>query len=302
MENSKNLAGSNNVGSGLPCNLIVQVKSATIPSHYPSMSDSPSSPHPKIALVTGAGKRLGSTIARQLAARGWGIAVHYRHSAFEAQELVEQLRSEHGSQAFAFQADLADAAQTAALVPTVIRHFGRLDAVVNNASIFEYDTASSFSFELALKQFAANTAAPVLLARDLAAHLAAVGEATGSASRTGVVINLLDQKLWNMNPDFFSYTLTKAALQAATDMLAQGLAPLVRVNAVAPGLTLPSHLQDAAAFARTAKLTLTGHANRPEDVAAAIVFLIETPSANGTIMQLDSGQHLVPLARDVSFL
>ena len=199
-----------------------------------------------VALVTGAARRVGREIALDLAAHGWDLAVHNRTSDAEAQDTVAALRR-FGARAEAFAADLADEAQCAALLPAVVQAFGRADAVVNNASLFEYDDVAGFGHAAMDRHWRANTAPAVLLARALHAH---VGTRQVPAAGEGgaAVVNLLDQKLWNPNPDYFSYSLSKAALDAATTMLALALAPAVRVAAVAPGVTLVSGPMDEATF------------------------------------------------------
>jgi NAD(P)-dependent dehydrogenase (short-subunit alcohol dehydrogenase family) len=210
----------------------------------PAPSSSP------VVLVTGASRRLGREIALALAASGWQVAVHYRASEAEAMVTVADCAKLAGASA-AFQADLCDEAAVRALLPAVASRMGRVDAVVNNASTFEEDNAASFGFAALDKHLHSNTGAAVLLAQALHAHIAARGDENGEGAQ-GAVVNLLDQKLWNQNPDFFSYTLSKAALEAAGTMLALALAPLVRVVGVAPGLTLTSHLLSDAQFeART---------------------------------------------------
>jgi NAD(P)-dependent dehydrogenase (short-subunit alcohol dehydrogenase family) len=248
----------------------------------------------RVVLVTGAAKRLGREIALALGAAGWGVAVHYRHSRDEALEVVRQLAAQ-GAQAQAFGADLNDERETLGLLPQVKAAFGRVDAVVNNASLFEYDTAQSFAQGFALRQFAANAVAPVLLARELAAQL--------DAGAQGCVVNLLDQKLVNLNPDYFSYTLSKAALQAATTMLAQALAPRVRVCGVAPGITLVSgDIMSAQGFEKAHAMTPLGRSSTPADIAQAVRYLLEAPAVTGHMLVVDGGQHLVPQPRDVAFL
>jgi NAD(P)-dependent dehydrogenase (short-subunit alcohol dehydrogenase family) len=251
----------------------------------------------RVALITGAAKRLGRAIACELSAAGWAVAVHYRRSQAEADELVAQIKTV-GAQAAAFKADLNDEAQTLALLPAVHAEFGRIDAVVNNASLFEYDTAASFSYALAARQFAANTAAPVLLARELHRMLEEGGDGA-----QGCVVNLLDQKLWNYNPDYLSYTLSKAALQAATTMLAQALAPRLRVCGIAPGITLTSgeHMS-AAGFAKAHQMSPLGRSSEPRDVAQAVRFLLDAPAITGHTLLVDGGQHLIPMPRDVAFI
>ncbi|GAA5233241.1 SDR family oxidoreductase [Verticiella sediminum] len=249
-----------------------------------------------VALVTGAGKRIGRVIAIALAQAGWRVAVHYGRSHDEARRTVADIEAAGGT-AHAFSCDLADEAAVARLAGEVAAHFGRLDAVVNNASLFEYDDAASFSGDMLRAHLGPNLVAPIVLARDLAAQLRARGE-----EARGVVVNLLDQKLWNYNPDFLSYSLTKAAMEAANTMLAQALAPTVRVVGVAPGLTLPSHLQSEEDFARTHQLSPLGKASDPRAVADAVLFAAGNPSITGTTILVDGGQHLVGFARDFSLM
>jgi NAD(P)-dependent dehydrogenase (short-subunit alcohol dehydrogenase family) len=177
----------------------------------------------------------------------------------------------------------------------VVARFGQVDAVVNNASQFQHDTAETFGHAGLLNHLAINTVAPILLAQCLSAHLRARGA-------TGVVVNLLDQKLWNLNPDFFSYTLSKAALQAATTMLAQALAPQLRVVGVAPGLTLTSHMLSQAKFEELHKLSPIGRSSTPEDVAHAVRFALENRALTGTTLLVDGGQHLMKFERDFSLM
>ncbi|TDP71027.1 SDR family oxidoreductase [Roseateles toxinivorans] len=251
-----------------------------------------------VALVTGSAKRLGRAIALDLAAHGHDIAVHYRGSKTEALSVVEELR-QLGARAQAFAADLGDEAATLALLPAVIQHFGRVDAVVNNASLFEYDDLASFSYAAMDRHWRANTGPAMLLARALHAHL--VADVTAE-QRRGCVVNLLDQKLWNPNPDYLSYTLSKAALEAATTLLAQALAPSVRVCGVAPGVTLASGPMDDAAFQAAHRLTPLQRSSTPDDIARAVRFLIESPAITGTTLLVDGGQHLSAQPRDVMFL
>ncbi len=256
----------------------------------------PSSPAAKrpVALVTGGAKRLGRAISLNLAAHGFDLAVHYRESKAEALATVAELQS-LGATAFAFQADLADEAACRALVPAVAAHFERIDAVVNNASTFEYDNAATFSIAAMEKHWRANTAPAVLLAQALYTHLNERGQ-------TGCVVNIIDQKLWNPNPDHFSYTLSKAALQAATVMLAQALAPQVRVCGVAPGITLVSGPMNEAEFAAAHQMTPLQRSSTPRDIARAVQFLIDSPAITGTTLLVDGGQHLSPQPRDVFYL
>jgi NAD(P)-dependent dehydrogenase (short-subunit alcohol dehydrogenase family) len=247
----------------------------------------------RTVLVTGAARRLGRCIALELAAAGWQVAVHYRGSREEAEQTAADCRRHAPAQAFA--ADLAAEADTRALLPHVVEHFGQVDAVVNNASLFEHDSAETFAYGTLASHMAANTAAPVVLAQALAEHLK-------QRQAQGAVVNLLDQKLWNPNPDFFSYTLSKAALEAATTLLAQALAPQLRVVGVAPGLTLTSQLMSPETFERLHKLSPLGRSSTAQDVAAAVRFALENPSMTGTTLLVDGGQHLMRFDRDFSLM
>ena len=184
-----------------------------------------------------------------------------------------------------------------ALLPRVTAHFGRVDAVVNSASTFEHDTAASFGFAAMEAHWRSNTGAPILLAQALYEHVKArdAGTATANPATRGVVVNLLDQKLWNPNPDFLSYTLSKAALETANTLLAMALAPQLRVVGVAPGLTLASHLMSDAQFETLHKLSPLGRSSTAADVAATVKFALDNTSITGTTLLVDVGQHLMPL-------
>lgn len=247
----------------------------------------------KTALVTGAAKRLGRSIALGLARDGWDIVVHYRSSASEARATAEEIR-QLGRQAITLDGDLADEQASRALLPRAIASIGPISCVVNSASLFEYDNASSFSLQTLDQHMHANLAAPVLLAQ-------ALHDATPAGSQA-VVINLLDQKLFNPNPDFLSYTVSKAALHSATVLLAQALAPKVRVVGLAPGLTLVSGDQTEQGFAAAHQQTPLGKSSTPDDIAAAACYLANAGAVTGTVLVVDGGQHLMPLARDVMFV
>jgi NAD(P)-dependent dehydrogenase (short-subunit alcohol dehydrogenase family) len=234
-----------------------------------------------VVLVTGAARRLGRSIALDLGAHGWDVAVHYRASRDDAESVVAELAS-GGAGAAAFGADLADESECRALVPAVVERFRRLDAVVNNASTFEYDSVATFGYAAMERHWRANTAPAIVLARALHAHLKGCAE-------VGCVVNLLDQKLWNPNPDYLSYTLSKAALQAATVALAQALAPQLRVCGVAPGVTLPSGPMDAARFEAAHRLTPLERSSTPADIAAAVRFLLGASAVTGTTLLVDGG-------------
>ena len=253
----------------------------------------------RIVLITGAARRIGRALALGFAARGWDVAVHYGASREQADEVVAQIVA-MGRRAVALQAELGDEAQVERLLPACIETLGRPACIVNNASRFEEDTAQNVGYDLLLKLTAMNLGAPLVLARMLF-------EATPEAARSdeslrGVVINVLDQKLYNMNPDYLSYTLSKAALQTATVALAQALAPKVRVVGLAPGLTLQSGDQSPEGFEAAHRTTPLGRASRPEDLVAAALYLADAAGVTGTPLVVDGGQHLLPLPRDVMFL
>lgn len=258
------------------------------PSVPPTSSLSPSPPLPqRVVLVTGAAQRLGRCIALALAREGWRVAVHYRHSAVQAQESAVR-----------------------GLLDQVLARWGRVDAVVNSAALFEYDavtphddapSGASFSYEGLTQHLHSNTAAPVLLAQALHRHIVQ-RQAAGDGQAQGVVVNLLDQKLCNPNPDFFSYTLSKAALQAAGTMLALALAPALRVVGVAPGLTLTSQTLSPERFAQLHQMSPLGRSSSPEEVASAVRFALDNRALTGTTLLVDGGQHLQHFARDFSFM
>ncbi|MDO9196262.1 SDR family oxidoreductase [Rhodoferax sp.] len=263
-----------------------------------------SSPAPaRTVLVTGSAKRLGREIALALAKDGWQVAVHYRDSLEDATKTVADCARLAGASA-SFRANLANEAAVINLLPQVIARFGRVDAVVNSASTFEHDTASTFGFAAMEKHMRSNAGAAILLAQALHAHVLAREDSENAATPgpQGVVVNLLDQKLWNQNPDFFSYTLSKAALEAANTLLAMALAPQLRVVGVAPGLTLTSHLLTQEKFEALHQLSPLGRSSTTADVAAAVKFAIDNQSITGTTLLVDGGQHLMKFERDFSML
>lgn len=252
-----------------------------------------------LALVTGSAKRIGRAITLALAHKGWDIAVHYAHSEPQAKELLKALQN-LGVKAQAFCADLADEAAVRALLPKVSMEMGAVQAVVNNAALFEFDDAASFSYEMLASHMNINVGAAVILTQALYTHRCAL--LSDDQISSAVAVNLLDQKLWNLNPDYLTYTFSKAALKAATETLATSLAPQVRVVGVAPGLTLPSQSMDAEVFARLHTLSPLGYSSSPEDIAQAVCFAIENKAMTGTTLLVDGGQHLMPMARDFSLM
>lgn len=243
-------------------------------------------------LVTGAARRLGREIALELARAGHDIGVHCHRSTDEAQATAEAVRA-LGRRAIVLPADLNDEHAARALVRRCVAALGGLRAVVNNASLFAYDDARQFSYAALDAHMRTNLAAPIVLAQALA-------EATPDGTQA-CVVNLLDQKLWNPNPDFLSYSCSKFALEGATRMLALALAPRVRVVGVAPGITLPSADQSEAGFAAAHARTPLGRASLPTDVARAVRFVLDNEAITGSTLMIDGGQHLWPSARDVMF-
>lgn len=234
-------------------------------------------------LVTGGAKRLGATIVRALAAAGHEPVIHYGGS----RDAAEALGREVG--ATTVQGDLADpAAVTAMFARAAVS--GRIDGLVNSASLFEEDRPEAIDTALAARLHAINCLAPALLAAALAGQ-----------GGDGAVVNLLDQKLANPNPDYFSYSLSKYALAGATTMMAQAFAPRVRVNAVAPGLTLKSGDQTDTEFERVARMNLLERPVGAENVAAAVLFLLEAPSITGQTLYVDAGQRFMKRDGDVMF-
>lgn len=250
-------------------------------------------PVPRVALVTGGARRIGRAIALRLAGVGWDVAVHYERSHDEALETVAAIEA-LGRRAVALQASLADEAATAGLIGRCAEALGVPACLVNNASRFEYDSAGDFGYQALERHMRVNAGAPLVLAREM--H-AALGE-----SGRGVVVNLLDQKLANPNPDYLSYTLSKAALAVATTLLAQAFAPRLRVVGVAPGVTLLSVDQTPTGFAAAHAATPLGASSTPEDIAQAVAYLADAPAVTGTVLYVDGGQHLASSSRDVKFL
>ncbi len=247
----------------------------------------------KTALVTGAAKRLGHEIALGLAHDGWDIAVHYRTSEAEAQATVAAITA-LGRRAAALCCDLSDETATRQLVPRAVEYLGSLGCVVNSASLFDYDDAQNFGQARLDAHMRCNLVAPMQLAQAL--------HAITPDGEQAVVINLLDQKLFNLNPDFLSYTLSKAALHTATSLLATALAPKLRVVGLAPGLTLVSGDQTDEGFAKAHRQTVLGKSSTPADIAEAICYLANARGVTGTTLLVDGGQHLLPMNRDVMFV
>jgi NAD(P)-dependent dehydrogenase (short-subunit alcohol dehydrogenase family) len=240
------------------------------------------SPRPTV-LITGAARRIGRAIALSMAEAGYDVAVHYRHSKLEAEGLVREIEA-LGQRAGAFPADLARQNDVEALIPAISKAMVPPICLVNNASEFQFDSLASLTPERWATHMDINLKAPVFLAQALAANL--------PVGAQGHVINIIDQRVWKLTPEFFSYTLSKAGLWTATKTLAQALAPHVRVNAIGPGPVLRSIHQSADEFAAEEATTLLQRGSTPEEIASAVRFLVSAPAITGQMIALDGGQHL----------
>jgi NAD(P)-dependent dehydrogenase (short-subunit alcohol dehydrogenase family) len=254
----------------------------------------------KIALVTGAAKRVGRAIAIGLAKDGWDVAIHYGNSKDAAEQTVKDILAT-GQRGVALQADLSEEDQVNQLIARCVDALGLPTCLVNNASLFQYDVASSFSYAALDRHMLTNVAAPLILSRDLY-RLHEKKRTEDAVGPSGVVINLLDQKLANLNPDFLSYTLSKAALHSATTLLAQSFAPNLRVVGVAPGITMISGDQSEDGFVKAHSMTPLGKSSTPDDIAGAVIYLANSNAVTGTTLYVDGGQHLLSTDRDVMFL
>jgi NAD(P)-dependent dehydrogenase (short-subunit alcohol dehydrogenase family) len=240
---------------------------------------------PGRALVTGAGTRLGKAMAEALGADGWAVGVHYRASLEGAEATAEAIAAS-GSDAFLVQADLADEDETASLVERAEMALGgTITLLINSASTFFDDTATTHTRATWDVHMAPNLRAPILLSQQFAKAL--------PKDTPGLILNLIDQRVWNLAPDFFTYTLSKAALWQATQTLAQALAPNIRVNAIGPGPTLKSIHQSEEDFAAEAAATLTRQGSNPAEIVNAMRYLISASSVTGQMIASDGGQHLM---------
>ena len=249
----------------------------------------------KQVLVTGGAQRLGAEIVRQFAAAGWRVWCHYQRSGDAAKALQAELQA-NGAQVDLVQADLTQSAEVQRMMDHIAHRHGPLDGLVNNASLFEPDTGAAMDLSGTRQQLEVNLIAPLSLA-SLMARQTAPDAAPGQRS----VVHILDQKVFNLNPDYFSYTVSKLALERSVALQAQALAPL-RVCGVAPGLMFLSGPQTQDNFDRASRVNLLRQPIDPAQVAATCLFLAQNPCITGTTVCVDNGQHLVPLERDVMFL
>lgn len=251
------------------------------------------------ALVTGAGRRLGRAMALYLAGRGHDVAVHYATSGDEAEEVAAAIRA-MGRRAVTLQADLLDEAAVEALVPAAVAALGPLTVLINNASIFEYDTLQTGTRASWDRAMESNLRAPFVLMQAFAAQCPkGAQDAAGEPVAQGLVVNMIDQRVHKLTPEFASYTIAKMGLWALTRTAAQGLAPDIRVNAIGPGPTLQGARQSVAHFAKQRAATVLGRGAGPEDITAALGFFLDSPAVTGQMIAVDGGQHLAWQTPDV---
>lgn len=269
-----------------------------------NLSSNPSPQQNKAVLVTGAAKRLGREIALEFARQGWDVAVHFGQSASDAHATVAQIHK-LGRKAIAFKADLASEAEVSSLFAAVTAEFNNLQCLINSASIFEYDRANSdtpLRSKTLQDHMQVNVVAPILLSQLMFEYQKSQAKKIGESDLSiPSVIQLLDQKLINLNPDYLSYTLSKTALLTSVEVLAVDFAPHLRIIGLAPGITLTSGDQTEAGFKEAHQMTPLGRSSTPSDIAKAAVFLASSNAITGTTLYVDGGQHLLPSLRDVMF-
>jgi len=243
------------------------------------------------ALVTGGAKRIGRTIVEDLAANGYAVAIHANSSFAEAEALANSLRAA-GADAYAVQADLCKAEGMTALIAQATDLAGPIDLLVNNASVFEHDALGELSEDVWDRHFDIHVKAPAFLAQAFAAAL--------PSGTNGLIVNMIDQRVWRLTPNFFSYTLSKSALWTATRTMAQALAPQIRVNGIGLGPTLKSARQSEEDFARQQEAVPLQHGAALTEIGATIRYLAENGSITGQMIALDGGQHLAWETPDVA--
>lgn len=236
-----------------------------------------------VVLVTGAAKRLGRAIALRLADEGFDVAIHFRSSRADAELLAAEITA-HGRRTALIEADLAAEAEVQEIVKRATGALGPLSALVNCASVFDDDRIDNVSRASWDRHIETNLRAPLVLSQNFAAQVPAVG--------SGAIVNIIDQAVLNLTPQFLSYTVSKAALWTLTQTLAQALAPRIRVNAVAPGPSLKAERQSQANFERQVHATLLQRPSEPADIAGAVHYLLSARAVTGQMIAVDSGQHL----------
>ena len=246
----------------------------------------------RTVLITGSAKRIGRHIALDLAKDGWNVAIHYNDSEKEAKATKDDIER-LGAKAFIVKANLGETENVGKIIKSAQAELGPISCLINNASLFEYDSPKDFTLENVHRHMRINLYAPLELTKEFANRL--------PKDTTGCVINLLDQKTHNLNPDFFSYTLSKIALESATKMFASTLGPNIRICGLAPGITLPSGEQTDTGFEAAHQLAPLGKSSSPEDIINAVKYLISAKSITGHTLIVDGGQHLWPTKRDVQF-
>lgn len=247
----------------------------------------------KTALVTGAAARLGRAMALYLAGRGYDVAVHYNRSADAAQDVADQIR-DLDQKAAVVQADILDEAQTGRILPEAADALGApILCLVNNASIFEYDRIETATRDSWDRHMESNLRAPYVLTQALAAQMpGATLDDAGEPLAQGLIVNMLDQRVRKLTPEFSTYTIAKMGLWALTQTAARGLAPHIRVNAIGPGPTLIGHRQTPEHFAAQRAKTVLGRGANAQDVTAALGYLLDAPAVTGQLICVDGGQHL----------
>ncbi|MGE5270393.1 MAG: SDR family oxidoreductase [Thiohalocapsa sp.] len=244
----------------------------------------PTPPIPQAALVTGGARRIGRALVLALAEAGFAVAIHHNRSAADAEALAHEVRA-GGGKAAALMADLADEAAVTALLPAAAAALGQpIGVLVNNASTFENDTVATATRDSWEAHFAVNLRAPFVLIQEFAARL--------PPDAGGAVVNLLDERVWNLTPSFVSYTLTKSALWTLTRTMALALAPRIRVNGIGPGPALPSARQTPKQFLDRCLAMPLNRGTSPEEIAAALRFILAAPAMTGQMIALDGGEHL----------
>jgi len=245
----------------------------------------------KTALVTGAARRIGRSIARALAEEGWSIVRHHHSSMDDAAAVVKEIEA-LGSKALALNADLAKPAAAGDLISRAREAFGPVSLLVNNASLFERDDVRGMTAESWTAHMDTNLRAPAFLSQAFAAQL--------PEGTPGNIVNIIDQRVWAPTPHFFSYTISKMALWDMTQVMARSLAPHIRVNAIGPGPALANPRQSAADFEKQTRATILGRGTTPDEICAAVRFSLASPSMTGQMIALDGGQHLAWETPDVT--